>query len=407
MEKYSLYIIISLILVACLASLFLLVDLSPKQSQSKPLNVSETPKEIEIDFNSRPCNETEHIDSQVEFTGMGCGSGGKLPVFVTVTINCADEVVGGSAVQKGDGIVLSYDVKGPCVDEGECLRCMCATDLAYRLMGYNKDSDWKLTIDNTSTQLSEIPDGVGRFIHSAYCSSKTQEPADITTEFSVTPCDGLLYGSDGLTSAKWDESGDLIIYATATVNCADKVANGKADFNGNSITLKYEEVGLCVGEGLCTLCICQSNLSYTISGLNKSSPYTVELNDEMYMLTDLYGGKEKSCTVDSDCMLPMSYAIRSDCPYSVRCTDGYCDVFCPWRDLTPCTPKQKQATMCTKEYNPTCGWFNSSIKCVAYPCAETFNNPCEACSDPKVDSITLGPCPGTPMDLEPPSLVLI
>lgn len=38
----------------------------------------------------------------------------------------------------------------------------------------------------------------------------------------------------------------------------------------------------------------------------------------------------KSCFVDSDCKLPMSYAIISSCPYKMECADNKCTVICPW-----------------------------------------------------------------------------
>ncbi len=38
----------------------------------------------------------------------------------------------------------------------------------------------------------------------------------------------------------------------------------------------------------------------------------------------------KPCSSDSDCLLPYAYAIRSDCPYEMRCSEGRCEVFCPW-----------------------------------------------------------------------------
>ncbi len=48
---------------------------------------------------------------------------------------------------------------------------------------------------------------------------------------------------------------------------------------------------------------------------------------------------------------------------------------------------------CTKEYVPVCGWFNEDVQCIRYPCANTFGNKCEACSDRMVDYWTEGDCP--------------
>jgi hypothetical protein len=58
-----------------------------------------------------------------------------------------------------------------------------------------------------------------------------------------------------------------------------------------------------------------------------------------------------------------------------------------------CTPDQKSAQVCPEYYSATCGWFNQSIKCFKYPCAQTFDNPCFACSNPSVDYYTSGECP--------------
>ncbi|MBN2459286.1 DUF333 domain-containing protein [Candidatus Woesearchaeota archaeon] len=58
-----------------------------------------------------------------------------------------------------------------------------------------------------------------------------------------------------------------------------------------------------------------------------------------------------------------------------------------------CTEPRPEA--CTKEYMPVCGWFDSSIQCLAYPCAQTYGNKCTACADEKVVYWTEGECPNT------------
>jgi hypothetical protein len=58
-----------------------------------------------------------------------------------------------------------------------------------------------------------------------------------------------------------------------------------------------------------------------------------------------------------------------------------------------CRPEQKNQTFCTMEYRPVCGWFNQTIKCFAYPCAQTYGNSCQACSAENVDYYTDGECP--------------
>jgi len=60
---------------------------------------------------------------------------------------------------------------------------------------------------------------------------------------------------------------------------------------------------------------------------------------------------------------------------------------------TYCTEEQRNTQACTMEYRPVCGWFDESIQCVKYPCADTYSNPCIACSDEKVEYWTEGECP--------------
>jgi len=44
---------------------------------------------------------------------------------------------------------------------------------------------------------------------------------------------------------------------------------------------------------------------------------------------------KRNCQQDTDCILPMSYAIRSNCPYETRCKEEKCEVVCSWRDECP------------------------------------------------------------------------
>src|SRR5680860_34106 len=52
----------------------------------------------------------------------------------------------------------------------------------------------------------------------------------------------------------------------------------------------------------------------------------------------------KSCSVNSDCKLPMSYALRSNCPYEIKCSSSKCTVICPWdeKTITSFFPTQKK-----------------------------------------------------------------
>ena len=61
---------------------------------------------------------------------------------------------------------------------------------------------------------------------------------------------------------------------------------------------------------------------------------------------------------------------------------------------TYCRPEQRgDKIACTMDYNPVCGFFNSSIKCFKYPCANTYSNGCGACADSKVEYYIQGECP--------------
>ncbi|MEM4134090.1 MAG: hypothetical protein QXO35_03660 [Candidatus Micrarchaeia archaeon] len=64
-----------------------------------------------------------------------------------------------------------------------------------------------------------------------------------------------------------------------------------------------------------------------------------------------------------------------------------------YKNKNYCTPESRNAEVCITLYEPVCGWFNESIKCVRYPCAATYSNKCFACQDPKVEYWTEGECP--------------
>jgi hypothetical protein len=61
---------------------------------------------------------------------------------------------------------------------------------------------------------------------------------------------------------------------------------------------------------------------------------------------------------------------------------------------TYCTQQDREFGFCTEIYQPVCGWFNPGmIRCVGYPCAQTYSNSCFACIDNKVQYWTEGACP--------------
>ncbi len=51
-------------------------------------------------------------------------------------------------------------------------------------------------------------------------------------------------------------------------------------------------------------------------------------------------------------------------------------------------------TTCAADYDPVCGWSDpAKIQCIAYPCAQTYSNLCQASLDMNVGSTTAGECP--------------
>lgn len=105
------------------------------------------------------------------------------------------------------------------------------------------------------------------------------------------------------------------------------------------------------------------------------------------------GNEGAFCESDSECILPMEYAIMSRCPYEARCVDNVCEVVCPFDERVYCAREQRNAQACTMEYRPVCGYFGRDIQCVKAPCANKFSNPCMACSDENVEYWIEGECP--------------
>ncbi len=59
-----------------------------------------------------------------------------------------------------------------------------------------------------------------------------------------------------------------------------------------------------------------------------------------------------------------------------------------------CTPESRNAEVCTAIYSPVCGWSDPErVQCIKYPCAQEYDNPCNACNDEKVLYYTSGNCP--------------
>jgi hypothetical protein len=58
-----------------------------------------------------------------------------------------------------------------------------------------------------------------------------------------------------------------------------------------------------------------------------------------------------------------------------------------------CTAESRLAEVCITLYDPVCGYFNETIQCIKYPCAQTYSNSCFACMDRKVSYWINGECP--------------
>src|SRR3989344_5991504 len=95
---------------------------------------------------------------------------------------------------------------------------------------------------------------------------------------------------------------------------------------------------------------------------------------------------ETECKYDSDGKnyvgksLDECSRIRFICEENSEYFSDDCGCGCVEKE-TRCTEDEKKAEICTTEYSPVCGWFNKEIKCIKYPCAQTYGNRCSACID--------------------------
>tara|TARA_Y100000034_G_scaffold133891_1_gene200807 strand:+ start:1023 stop:1271 length:249 start_codon:yes stop_codon:yes gene_type:complete len=53
---------------------------------------------------------------------------------------------------------------------------------------------------------------------------------------------------------------------------------------------------------------------------------------------------------------------------------------------------EERGEVCITQYDPVCGHFDETIRCVTAPCGATYSNGCVACSDEKVEFYTKGEC---------------
>lgn len=95
----------------------------------------------------------------------------------------------------------------------------------------------------------------------------------------------------------------------------------------------------------------------------------------------------------------------SVCPNCAECSAVTCHTkdFCnnlgfneTWQNQTQpnyCTTESRNAQVCNDIYQPVCGWFSQNIKCIKYPCANTYSNSCNACQNKDVEYYIDGECP--------------
>jgi len=58
-----------------------------------------------------------------------------------------------------------------------------------------------------------------------------------------------------------------------------------------------------------------------------------------------------------------------------------------------CSEESRNAVICVEDKQEVCGWFDSSIKCLKYPCAENYKNPCYACLNSNIEYWVNEECP--------------
>lgn len=79
---------------------------------------------------------------------------------------------------------------------------------------------------------------------------------------------------------------------------------------------------------------------------------------------DEEGNVGASCSTDEECITPMSYMIRSSCPYTSMCIDGACSVVCPmWEHDSDPEVSKSYPVACEEDSDCTCDQFSSDGEC--------------------------------------------
>jgi putative hemolysin len=109
-----------------------------------------------------------------------------------------------------------------------------------------------------------------------------------------------------------------IIAVSCTKNTQDTgLANPASVYceeQGGTLEIVNEDTG---SRGICTLkdgTVCDEWAFY-----RKECPAD-------YSVTEVL---DNTCEIDINCITPVSYSVRSDCPYTTKCLDNKCTVVCP------------------------------------------------------------------------------
>jgi hypothetical protein len=89
-------------------------------------------------------------------------------------------------------------------------------------------------------------------------------------------------------------------------------------------------------------------------------------------VADENGNVGSSCSTEADCVLPMTYAIRSVCPFTVVCSNSKCAVACPivTHDTNP-QGSQSYPETCSADSDCDCSSYQLEMKrcsCVSGAC---------------------------------------
>jgi hypothetical protein len=126
---------------------------------------------------------------------------------------------------------------------------------------------------------------------------------------------------------------------------------------------------------------CQKQLSNTGSFIKKDCNY--DDTNKKYIKKDM-----QECTNIQLLCDPKTDYFKDECGCGCKTINKSLEAIKVY-----CTDDQRKAEVCPEIYHKVCGWFNSDIKCLKYPCADEYSNTCFACSDKKVYYWTDGSCP--------------